>query len=153
MTVFLYLRLYLLQICTQRAVFFFNSRFDSSVWMEIVHLLFKRKIKLLMWKYFNVGLCNLSCSLIQRFNKTVSWTIFNSWLATKFSCFTVGMNIFCTPAWFFLSAFFSGSNSFKHPFGWFEELSAFCCWNSPWKHGSTLCGSENESKAMWNVLR
>lgn len=98
--------------------------------------------------------CCLNCSLIQRFNKTISQTVFNGWLAAKFLSFTIGMkNFLYSQTCFFLSASFSGSNSWKLPFGWFEEMSAFCCQNSPWKHGSTSCGSEIESKAMWNVLR
>lgn len=50
-------------------------------------------------------LCNLNCSLIQRFNKAISQTAFSAWWEVKFLNFTLGMkNYLNSWAWFFLSA-------------------------------------------------
>lgn len=129
MIVFFYLRFYLLQICTQRTsifFFFFYSWFVLKVsgWNCIPSLFYRRKkIKLLMWKYLNVvRLCNLNCSLIQRFKKTVSQTVFNGWLTDKFLSFTIGMIFFFTLSNLVLFVcLFLSVKFLKLPFGWFKN--------------------------------
>lgn len=123
-----YLRFYLLQICTQRtSIFFFLLQLIcfKSVWMKLHSLatLQKEKIKLLMWKYLNVvRLCNLNCSLIQRFKKTVSQSVFNGWLTDKFLSFTIGMIFFFTLSNLVLFVcLFLSVKFLKLLFGWFKN--------------------------------